>query len=201
MTTRLRNTPSRLTPLALAAAAVLALSACSTPAPATSSPPPSETPVAANPNTPSATPTSEPEPVVEVPTELQFTSTTVAGGEAFDGASLAGKNTILWFWAPWCPVCQAESGTVAEAMSELPEGVTIIGVSGRADIPAMQGFVDQYGVSGFEHLADVDGSVWSSFGISYQPAFAFIGEDGSIRTVPSVMSKADILAAANELVS
>ena len=36
------------------------------------------------------------------PAVLDFTSETVAG-EPFDGADLAGKPTVFWFWAPWCP--------------------------------------------------------------------------------------------------
>jgi peroxiredoxin len=139
--------------------------------------------------------------VIEVPTQLQFSATTVASGAAFEGADLAGKNTVLWFWAPWCPVCQAESGTVLEALAELPQGVTLIGVAGQSDVASMQAFLDKYGVDTFEHVADVDGAVWSGFGITYQPAYAFIGEDGSVRTVPSVMSKADIVAGANALVN
>ena len=43
-----------------------------------------------------------------IPAELQFTSTTL-DGEPFDGASLYGEATILWFWAPWCPSCAADS--------------------------------------------------------------------------------------------
>jgi hypothetical protein len=30
-----------------------------------------------------------------------FAGTTVEG-KPFSGASLAGKPTVLWFWAPWC---------------------------------------------------------------------------------------------------
>ena len=33
-------------------------------------------------------------------TTLDFNATTVSG-DPFDGASLDGKPTVLWFWAPW----------------------------------------------------------------------------------------------------
>lgn len=186
---------------ALAAAAAITLAACASPA---ATPPQPSAPTAPV-TTPATSAAASPSPAQEspepapVPTQLQFTTTTVADGAAFEGASLAGKNTVLWFWAPWCPVCQAESGTVAAAFAELPEDVTLIGVSGRADVPAMQAFLADYGVSNFQHIADVDGTVWGNFGISYQPAFAFIGADGEITTVPSSMSKAEIIAAAREL--
>lgn len=208
MTHRSAHMRSRLRFAAVIAAVglalMLALSGCSTTSP---TPNPtvqaltSETPVAPiTANNASAEPLATPEPVIPVPAQLQFTSATV-DGRAFSGSDLAGKNTVLWFWAPWCPVCQAESGTVVEALAQLPDGVTLVGVAGRADASSMQAFIDTYGVDDFEHIADVDGAVWAGFGITYQPAFAFIGEDGSVRTVPSVMSTAEIVAGANELVS
>jgi len=39
---------------------------------------------------------------------LRFDATTLTG-DAFDGTSLAGTDAILWFWASWCPTCQAEA--------------------------------------------------------------------------------------------
>jgi hypothetical protein len=37
--------------------------------------------------------------VVAVPAALQFTAPLVGGGE-FDGATVADKPTLFWFWAP-----------------------------------------------------------------------------------------------------
>jgi hypothetical protein len=42
--------------------------------------------------------TAEPPPVA-VPEALAFTAPLVGGGE-FDGASVADKPTVFWFWAP-----------------------------------------------------------------------------------------------------
>ncbi|NYI40304.1 hypothetical protein BKA03_000423 [Demequina lutea] len=53
---------------------------------------------------------------------LNFKVTTLAG-EEFSGASLAGHDSILWFWASWCPTWQAEAPGVAEAVPQLPEGL------------------------------------------------------------------------------
>ena len=45
--------------------------------------------------------TAEPAPTepVVVPAALQFTAPLVGGG-TFDGAAVAGKPTVFWFWAP-----------------------------------------------------------------------------------------------------
>ena len=39
------------------------------------------------------------DPVVVVPEALQFTAPLVGGG-TFDGAAVADKPTVFWFWAP-----------------------------------------------------------------------------------------------------
>ncbi len=35
----------------------------------------------------------------EGPFELEFTATLI-GGDPFDGTSVAGRDVLLWFWAP-----------------------------------------------------------------------------------------------------
>lgn len=134
-----------------------------------------------------------------MPEELQFTTRTVADGEPFDAATLAGQDIILWFWAPWCPTCQAESGDLADAAEELPDGVTLMGVAGQSELPDMQSFLTDFGVDNFAHMADVDGSIWARFAVSYQPAYALIDDDGTIETIPGAMGKDGVLDAAARL--
>jgi thiol-disulfide isomerase/thioredoxin len=125
-----------------------------------------------------------------VPAQLQFTAKTVDGQE-FSGQSLLGKPAVLWFWAPWCPVCQGEAPMVGRIAAAHP-GVTFVGVAGLDRLPAMQQFVEKYPVNGFTHLADTDGSVWAKFGVTHQPAFAFIRPDGGINVVKNPMSESDL---------
>lgn len=136
-------------------------------------------------------------PVV-VNEKLQFTATTVSGA-AFDGTSLAGTDAILWFWASWCPTCQAEAPGVAEAAAQLPEGVTMYGVPGNSDQAGMEQFVNEYGLGDVEHIVDGDGSLWSTFGVPYQPAFALIDDTGEITVIQGSLSTDGILDAANSL--
>ena len=56
----------------------------------------------------------------------------------------------------------------------------MIGVAGRDDFEVFQAWVTDQQVDGFEHIADVDGSVWAEFGIRSQPAFTFINDDGTV---------------------
>lgn len=73
--------------LALALAAMFALSACAdrSPPSARSGPP---------------APSSPPAAAGSVPQILDFTASRLGGGQVV-GAELAGKEVVVWFWAPW----------------------------------------------------------------------------------------------------
>lgn len=128
--------------------------------------------------------------------QLQFTAKTV-NGQDFSGQSLAGKPAVLWFWAPWCTTCQGEAPGVAKAARANP-AVTFVGVAAQDQVPAMQNFVTRYSL-GFTNLADLDGSVWRQFGVTIQPAFAFIGPDGSVDVVKRTLSEQDLAARVSTL--
>lgn len=123
----------------------------------------------------------------QAPPKLRFNARTLDGG-TFSGASLAGEPAVLWFWAPWCPNCRAEAPAVAEAARNNGD-VTFVGVSSRAEASAMRDFVSRYGVGGFTQINDTTGEIWSRFGVTYQPAYAFISADGSIEVVKRNLSE------------
>src|ERR1700753_1530731 len=76
---------------------------------------------------------------------LQFTGTTL-GGAPFNGASLQGKPAVLWFWAPFCPFCNAEAPGVSQVAAANP-GVTFVGIAGHSDVGAEQAFVSKYNLN------------------------------------------------------
>ena len=139
--------------------------------------------------TPRAAPSevSAPSTAAAVPEELDFIAKTV-GGQEFSGQTLAGKPAVFWFWAPWCPTCQREAPEVARAARANPEA-TFVGVAALDQEPAMQEFVDKYDVGFFTNIADFDGAVWQRFGVTAQPAFAFVSADGSVDVVRGTLSE------------
>ena len=66
----------------------------------------------------------------------------------------------------------------------------------------MAAFIDDLGVDAFPHISDDDGSIWADFGVTSQPAFAFINDDARVEVVISAFGeeglteKAAALAAA-----
>ncbi|MCD9624257.1 redoxin domain-containing protein [Rhabdothermincola salaria] len=117
-----------------------------------------------------------------------FTAATVSGGE-FDSASLEGAPSVLWFWAPWCTSCRAEAPDVVAAAEAFDGRVQVVGVAGRGEIPAMEGFVADTGTGALEHVVDADGSIWSDYGVFAQPAFAFVGASGEVEVFVGTMGE------------
>lgn len=42
----------------------------------------------------------------------------------------------------------------------------------------MRAFVEEHGLEEMPQAVDADGSIWAMYGISYQPAWVFINQDG-----------------------
>jgi thiol-disulfide isomerase/thioredoxin len=124
--------------------------------------------------------------------DLDFTGTTLSGA-TFNGSSLQGKPAVMWFWTPWCPFCNAEAPSVSAVAAANP-GVTFVGVSTRADVSAMQGFVSKYNLN-FTNLNDADGSIWARFNVPWQPAYVFLRPDGTssfVNNPTSAMSQQEL---------
>jgi len=120
--------------------------------------------------------------------QVSFTATRLGGGQ-FDGASIQGKDTVLWFWAPWCTVCRAEAPDVVEAAAEFDGSVEVIGVAGRSEVSEMEQFLADTGTGWLDHLVDGDGAIWSQFGVVAQPAFAFVDDSGEIEVFVGALGR------------
>jgi thiol-disulfide isomerase/thioredoxin len=147
----------------------------------------------------SADASTQPAEARTVPVELRFIAKTF-DGQDFHGQDLLGKPAVLWFWAPSCPVCQNEAPIVEEVAASNPD-VTFVGVARLDQVRTIKEFVKKYPVKRFTQLADTDGSVWAKFGVTQQPAFAFIHPDGSIDVVNGPLSEPDLIRRATDLAS
>jgi thiol-disulfide isomerase/thioredoxin len=127
-----------------------------------------------------------------------FTATTLDGDE-FSSVELEGRPSVLWFWAPWCTTCRAEAPEIATAASALSGDVEIIGVGALGPVSDMTAFVDDTNLAELRHLADEDARVWADFGVAAQPAFAFIGADGSLEIVQGSLGAEQIIERAGTL--
>src|ERR1700712_2601144 len=123
---------------------------------------------------------------------LNFSGTTL-GGAPFNGASLQGKPAVLWFWAPFCPFCNAEAPGLSQVAAANP-GVTFVGIAAHSDVGEMQNFVSKYGLN-FTNLNDAHGATWARYNVPWQPAWVFYRADGSstfINNTTSALSQQDL---------
>lgn len=188
--------PGRWTPLLAAAVVVLAAVGCAgdDTTPEAASPSALEmqdTPATAATTAPTETATSPtevaPAPVAATATEanaaaLDFRARRLSGG-TLDGVQLAGGDVVLWMWAPWCPQCNREAPHVADALATHGDDITFVGIAGHDSDDAHRAFVAEHGLEDMLHLVDDDGSLWAQYGVSYQPAWVFIDDDGDVQQV------------------
>jgi thiol-disulfide isomerase/thioredoxin len=127
----------------------------------------------------------------QVPAQLRFSAETL-GGQPFSGKSLVGKPSVLWFWTSWCPQCQREAPMVSRVAAANP-AVTFIGVAAHDQVSAMQAFVAKYRLGGFTELADTDGMVWAKFGVTHQPAYAFVDSHDNIDVVKGSLPESQLI--------
>ncbi|MGB3185144.1 MAG: redoxin family protein [Ornithinimicrobium sp.] len=109
--------------------------------------------------------------------DLSFSATTLEG-EAFDGEQLAGKPSVLWFWAPWCPTCRAQAPAVSELATEYDGEVNVVGVGGAAVASEIEGVAED--IDGPTHLIDEPGEVWQHFEITAQSTYVIVDADGEV---------------------
>lgn len=176
-----------MTLLAIGAVLALTVAGCGGDNPSATEPAPSET-------TPASTQSASPEPSAEatapkptapdttaparVPDSLNFTTTTV-DGKPFKGASLAGKPTVMWFWAAWCPKCRGAAPAYKRA-AEQYGGINLVGVAGKSDNRSMRDFISDYDLGDITHLAGKNDPLWTKYGITYQHQYVIIDKAGKI---------------------
>lgn len=112
-----------------------------------------------------------------VPETLDFSASTVSG-DAFDGASVAGRPVLLWFWAPWCPTCRGQIPQVEGLAADYGDDLTVIGVGSLDSADAIADFAED--VDDFTQLEDEDGDLYRRFGIVEQSSFVLLDAQGEV---------------------
>ncbi|MEV0170383.1 redoxin domain-containing protein [Streptomyces sp. NPDC050803] len=134
-------------------------------------------PAADSNTTASGTPADTATAPAAVPAALRFTATTT-DGKPFDGATLTGKPTVLWFWAPWCPTCRGQAAETAKVADQFEGKAHVIGVAGLDEQAAMKDFVTSTKISAFPNLSDEPGDIWKKFEITQQSTYVLLDKDG-----------------------
>jgi thiol-disulfide isomerase/thioredoxin len=128
----------------------------------------------------------------DVPALLRFTGTTLEG-KAFDGAGLAGRPVVFWFWAPWCPKCQAEGPAVATTAKKYGDKVRFVGIAGLdKSKDQMNQFVARTGTAGLVQLDDRTGALYKHFKVTSQSSYLFVSPDGSTESATGPLDEKEL---------
>ena len=170
----------RSIPMALAVVLLGACAPTTTSAPEAAPDAPSESvatsPTAAASATNSSAPARTPErTTAEVPATLRFTGITVEG-KRFEGSSVAGEPVLLWFWAPWCPVCRGQVSQVQKIAEDHKGAISVVGVGSLDDADAIRAFGAN--ATDVTHLVDESGEIWKHFGVTEQSSFVLLDASG-----------------------
>ena len=126
---------------------------------------------------------------------LEFTAEDLDGA-VFDGEQLAGKPTVLWFWAPWCATCRAQAGHVARIAREYEGQINVVGVGGLSEDGDIREFARA--VEGPTHLVDPEGVVWTHFRVAAQSTYLILDAAGAV-VAEGYMDNDDLSAQVAEL--
>ena len=75
-----------------------------------------------------------------------------------------------------------------------PDSVRIVGVGARDDLTELQEFVAKYKVGDIDHIADEDAQIWRELGVTSQPAWAFVNDDGTVEVQIGALGEEALLA-------
>ncbi len=98
--------------------------------------------------------------------------------------AFAGRVTVLYFWATWCPNCLKEVDFVNALQQRLaPQGVRLIGVTsndrGQTDA-AVTTYIAEHGIR-YPIAVDAAGKTTQAYAASSVPTAVVIGPDGTVR--------------------
>lgn len=131
------------------------------------------------------------------PEVLDFRAETVSG-EPFDGASLVGKPTVFWFWAPWCPTCRAQVAGVGELAAAYGADVNVVGIGALDEPKAIEWFADEVSPE-VTLLSDPRGAVWRHLGVTAQSTYLVLDENG-VELASGYLDDAELVAVVDDLV-
>ena len=106
----------------------------------------------------------------------QLSAQRLDGEGEYQLSALADKDepTLLWFWAPWCTVCNAEAGKIEQLAADLD----VVAIGGRDEVANAPAFVARHGLTTPTLLFDEPMAIWEHYRIPAQPGAVLLDRDG-----------------------
>ena len=93
----------------------------------------------------------------------------------------ASKPTLLWFWAPWCDVCNGEAPRIEQMARGAGDELRVVAIGGRDKAGAGREFVERHALRTPTVLFDEPMKAWDAYGLVGQPHAILLDRDGRER--------------------
>jgi thiol-disulfide isomerase/thioredoxin len=93
----------------------------------------------------------------------------------------AETPTLLWFWAPWCEVCNHEAPTIERLAADAGGELAVVAIGGRDQRINGPAFVERHRLRSPIVVFDEPMTVWREYAIPGQPAGVLLDREGRER--------------------
>lgn len=124
------------------------------------------------------------------------------GSGEFALAKLAEGDTptLLWFWAPWCEVCNREAPAIEDLAAGAGDTLAVVAIGGRDRAANGPAFVERHRLRTPLVVFDEPMAAWNAYAIPGQPAGVLLDTDGRERARwLGAFDTGEVLAAARRL--
>lgn len=102
-------------------------------------------------------------------------------GETITNASLAGKPTLLMFWATWCGACRQELPKIKALYQEKKRTLRVVAIGFQDEESNVRRYVKEHpDTFNFPVAYDTDNRVSDSFFLRATPTFFLLDKNGKI---------------------
>jgi len=111
-----------------------------------------------------------------------FTLQTVGGESVRFSQYVSNRNSIVIFWATWCPACRASLEKLKKNIHEFEKrNIKIVLVNLREEKSKVQAFAEENSIY-LDIFLDTDAKVGESYGVKGIPQIYFIDKKGRIKS-------------------
>lgn len=100
-----------------------------------------------------------------------------------------GQDTIIFFWATWCPHCRSQLQELKNGVAQLEKsGINVLLIDLGEDAGTVRPFLAKGRIE-FKTLLDLGGEVADQYKVIGIPTFVFVDKQGMIRAVENFLPK------------